>query len=158
MNVSIDVEDESWNAIPGLEDLARRACEAALPNDAEPREIALLFTNDAEIASLNKQWRNKSRPTNVLSFPAPADRPLPAGEPRPLGDIVLAFETIAREAQEQGKSLEAHTTHLMVHGCLHLLGFDHMTEPEADAMEALEIGILGRLGIDNPYLETHERH
>jgi len=157
MIVSITVEDEAWNTVPGLEALARRACEAALLEHAADADVALLFTSDDEIATLNAQWRNKTGATNVLSFPAPADQPIPDGEVKPLGDIVLAYGTIAREAEEQGKTMAAHTTHLIVHGCLHLLGYDHLSEQEAEQMEALEIGVLAGLGIDNPY-ESHERH
>ena len=114
-------------------------------------EIALLFTSDDAIAEINAEWRGKDKPTNVLSFPAPADMPVPEGEPRPLGDIVLAHGVIAREAAEQGKTLRDHTTHLIVHGVLHLLGFDHEDDAEADEMEALEASILKGLGISNPY-------
>ena len=104
------------------------------------------------LQSLNDQYRNKNRPTNVLSFPAD-DEALP-GMPRLLGDVVLAFETIQQEAAAQDKSLAAHFQHLCVHGTLHLLGYDHEDETEAAAMEALEIGILSALGIDNPYATT----
>lgn len=157
MNVLIDVEDEAWTAIPGLEDLARKAIAAALhavgPGD-ENAEVALLFTDDAAIAALNAEWRGKPSPTNVLSFPAPQDMPVPEGELKPLGDIVLAFGTVAREAEAQGKTLQAHVLHLIVHGSLHLAGHDHQDDSEADHMERLEIEILKGLGISDPY---HER-
>jgi probable rRNA maturation factor len=154
MTVSIEVEDEAWLALPGLEALARECVEAALAGageDAPDCEIALLFTSDDAIAEINAEWRGKAKPTNVLSFPAPEDMPVPDGEPRPLGDIVLAHGVIARESAEQGKTLRDHTAHLIVHGVLHLLGFDHETEEEAHEMERLETDILKGLGIADPY-------
>ncbi len=154
MTVSIEVEDEAWLALTGLDALAQRAVAAALAGaraDADESDVALLFTNDAAIAEINAEWRAKDKPTNVLSFPAPEDMPIPEGEPRPLGDIVLAFGVIAREAATQGKSLHDHTVHLIVHGALHLLGFDHETDAEALEMERLEAGILKGLGISDPY-------
>ena len=96
-------------------------------------------------------WRGQGKPTNVLSFPTPADLPVPQGEARPLGDIVLARGVIAREAIEQGKTLRDHTVHLIVHGTLHLLGFDHEADDDALEMEALEMSILKGLGISDPY-------
>lgn len=154
MIVSIEVEDESWSALADLEDLAHKAVAAALAGaetGSEADEIVLLFTDDATIAEINAEWRGKDKPTNVLSFPAAEDMPVPEGEPRPLGDIALAYGVIAREAAEQGKTLHAHTAHLIVHGVLHLLGYDHETDDEADEMEQLETGILKGLGISDPY-------
>jgi probable rRNA maturation factor len=154
MTISIDVEDDAWLALPGLETLAKSAVGAALfaaKLDVERCEVAVLFTDDAAIAAINAEWRGKDRPTNVLSFPAPEDMPVPAGEPRPLGDIVLAHGVISREAAEQGKTLHDHSAHLIVHGTLHLLGHDHEDEAEAEAMEALETSILKGLGISDPY-------
>ncbi len=157
MTVSIATDDGGWDAIPDLAELARRAADAALAaaySGPRPVSLAILFTGDAAIARLNRQWRGKAKPTNVLSFPAPAGLPVPRGEPTPLGDIVLAFGTVAREAGEQGKPLPHHATHLIVHGVLHLLGHDHQTGAGADNMEALECLILKQLGIADPY----ERH
>lgn len=156
MIVTIDVEDEAWHHLPGLEELARSAVSAALAglNISGNTETALLFTDDASIAAINAEWRGKPTPTNVLSFPTPEDFAVPDGEPRPLGDIVLAYGTVAREAEEQGKTLQAHAMHLIVHGVLHLAGHDHEDDTQADAMERLEIEILKGLGITNPY---HER-
>jgi probable rRNA maturation factor len=153
MNVSIEVEDEGWRGLPSLEDDARAALTKALgmvDANAGDVEIALLFTSDDEIAALNRDWRGKSGATNVLSFPAD-EFPVPAGEPRPLGDIVLAFGTVAHEAAAQGKTLHGHTMHLIVHGFLHLLGHDHLEPGEAYVMESLECRILKELGISNPY-------
>lgn len=152
MTVSIEVEDEAWLALSGLEELARASVAAALSGiDAADGDVALLFSSDEAIAEINTEWRGMSKPTNVLSFPAASDMPLPEGEPRPLGDIVLAHGVIAREAAEQGKTLHDHTAHLIVHGVLHLLGFDHETDAEAEEMEKRESSILKGLGISDPY-------
>jgi len=154
MTVSVEVEDQAWQVLPGIDELARSAVTAALADagHADPEyDIAVLFTSDDEIAAINAEWRGKNKPTNVLSFQTPEDMPVPAGEPRSLGDIVLAHGVIAGEAVEQGKTLRDHTTHLIVHGTLHLLGYDHEADGEAEEMEALETRILKGLGISNPY-------
>jgi probable rRNA maturation factor len=155
MIVTIEVEDEAWHHLPGLEHLARSAVAAALGglNLTGDTETALLFTDDASIAAINAEWRGKPTPTNVLSFPAPEDMPVPDGEPKPLGDIVLAYGTVAREAEEQGKTLRDHAVHLIVHGVLHLAGHDHEDDAQAAEMERLEVEILKGLGISNPYYE-----
>jgi probable rRNA maturation factor len=155
MSVSVMVEDESWNKLPGLKRLTTTAIESVLHRNGRSLDrssVTVLFTNDGEMASLNQAWRGKPRPTNVLSFPAPANQPVPEGEAEPLGDIVLASGVVAREAEAQGKSLEFHVTHLIVHGCLHLLGHDHGEETQAGKMEAIEVEILAELGYSNPYL------
>ncbi len=149
MNLDIEIEHEGWQAIAGLEDLSRRAASAVLKDDA--RAVTLLFSDDEEIRVLNREWRGQDKPTNVLSFPAATDMAMPEGEPVPLGDIILAYEPVAREAAEQGKSLADHTVHLIVHGILHLLGYDHEDEAEAEDMEARERVILATLGIADPY-------
>ena len=154
MIVSIEVEDQAWRERSGLETHARAAGEAALAgtdSDNEDCAVAVLFTDDNAIAAINAEWRGQGKPTNVLSFPTPADLPVPQGEARPLGDIVLARGVIAREAIEQGKTLRDHTVHLIVHGTLHLLGFDHEADDDALEMEALEMSILKGLGISDPY-------
>ncbi|MBK8770198.1 MAG: rRNA maturation RNase YbeY [Rhizobiales bacterium] len=150
MTLSIEIEHEAWEALPGLAALAERAVAAALEDRGETGAVTLLFTSDAEMQVLNRDWRGKDKPTNVLSFPAPA-MPVPEGEATPLGDIALACETVSREAAEQGKPLADHTTHLIVHGTLHLLGYDHETDGEAEDMENEERKILARLGIADPY-------
>ena len=149
MTLSIEVEDEAWTALPDLEEMARRAAREVLQDGSG--DVTLVFTDDATVAELNGQYCGKPRPTNVLSFPYTDDLVLPPGEPRPLGDIILAFGTIEREAQEQGKTLAAHAGHLVIHGLLHLLGHDHLDEAQAASMEALEIAHLKNLGIGNPY-------
>lgn len=119
-------------------------------------ELNVKLTNDAEIRQLNHQFRGKDKPTNVLSFPAMDEagiHVLPEGFPVILGDIALALETIEREAVAQSKLFEHHVSHLVVHGILHLLGYDHETDSEAEEMEALEVDILKKLSISNPYKE-----
>ncbi|HEX8417998.1 MAG TPA: rRNA maturation RNase YbeY [Methylobacterium sp.] len=156
--IDIAIEDERWaTAAPGLDAFVARAVEAALaiaPDaPAYPVEISILLTDDATVQDLNRTWRGKDSPTNVLSFPAPP-QPVHAGAARPLGDVVLAYDTMLRESAEQSKPLDHHLAHLLVHGTLHLLGQDHETgESEAEAMEALETAALRRLGIPDPYAD-----
>ncbi|MGH1397703.1 MAG: rRNA maturation RNase YbeY [Alphaproteobacteria bacterium] len=116
--------------------------------EVEETELSIVLADDAFVRDLNKRYRDKDKPTNVLSFPQ--DTPPPNNM---LGDIVLAFETVEREAAEQDKGFAAHFTHLLVHGVLHLLGYDHISDDEAQEMEALEIEILDGLGVENPYTE-----
>lgn len=148
MSISIDVEDETWHGIFGVEGVVARAIEAVLP--ADRRGIDVLLTSDAEMQILNKQWRGKDKTTNVLSFPSP-DMPVPEGEVAHLGDIVLAWGAVAREAQDAGITLADHLTHLVVHGTLHLLGFDHEDDADADMMEKKETEILAGIGLADPY-------
>lgn len=145
-------EDPRWQDAH-LPDLAARAAGATgrLLGLDPALEIAVLGCDDARIAALNAAFRGKSAPTNVLSWPAEDLAPgeVPTGPE--LGDIAIAWETCAREAEEQGKPLEAHVTHLLVHGTLHLLGHDHMTDAEAEVMEGLERDVLAGLGLPDPY-------
>lgn len=157
MELEIDIEhwpEGEWSA------LAERATEAVaedVPALANPRLTAsLLFTNDEEVHQLNREWREKDKPTNVLSFPMLTPEELrelaPEGPPEMLGDLALAYETCAREAADKGVALEDHAAHLLVHGLLHLAGYDHETsEADAEEMEALEVKILARLGVADPY-------
>lgn len=149
MNLDIRIDDKDWSAVSGLRKLSRRTIKATLADDAV--SLSLLFTSDARILEINKQWRGMAKATNVLSFPVSAETPAPAGEPKPLGDIVLAYGVVSKEAAEQKKPLAHHVMHLIVHGALHLLGYDHEDDGEAAAMEAREIAILAGLGIENPY-------
>ena len=164
MALEIVMEDDRWTGLP-LQPLAERAAEAALRHlglDPDVCEIALLACDDARIAELNAEFRGKPAPTNVLSWPAwdlsaeeDGGTPLPP-EADPdgqiaLGDIAIAWETCAREAVEQGKEMQDHVTHLIVHGLLHLLGHDHIRDRDATLMEELEARILGTMGIDDPY-------
>ncbi|KAF1857788.1 hypothetical protein Lal_00041209 [Lupinus albus] len=157
-DIDLAVEDESWEeAIPDLESLVIRAVEAGLAIAPEKPsgalEVSVLLADDATVQDLNNRWRGKDKPTNVLSFPA-APQPLPPGAPTPLGDVVLAYETMVRESAEQGKPLQNHLAHLLVHGTLHLVGQDHeLGQTEAEAMEALEIAALATLGIPDPYAD-----
>jgi probable rRNA maturation factor len=159
--MELDVEIEApWPEGADWPGLARRAAAAALrvaPELANPRlSASILFTSDAEVRALNRQWREKDRPTNVLSFPMLARDELLAlpqdGPPELLGDISLACETCAREAAARGAALADHAAHLVVHGLLHLAGLDHeLSAADAAAMEALEIKALALLGIADPY-------
>lgn len=133
----------------GKEDGLSRALAAAAAAENVQGEVSLLLGDDTAVAGLNRQWRGKDGPTNVLSFPPPETvKATGAGF---LGDIALAAETIAAEAEFQGKPFENHAAHLVVHGFLHLLGYDHENPSEAEAMEARERAILVSLGIDDPY-------
>lgn len=149
MTVTSEVEDARWDVLPDAGKVAAQCVGAVL--GGEERSVNVLFTSDAEVRILNRGFRKIDKPTNVLSFPA-AKVSLPDGGEDHLGDIALAFETIAREAGEQGKPLLHHVSHLIVHGTLHLLGYDHDSEKAADAMEDRERAILARLGIADPYL------
>lgn len=154
--IAVIVDHAAWRRrLPEIANLARRGARAALRSRPAGRdaELALLFTDDAAIRDLNRRFRRKDKPTNVLAFPS--GDAMPGGAQgagtEALGDVVLAYETCAREAKEQAKSLRAHMTHLVVHGVLHLLGHDHIRGREAERMEALEREILARLAIRDPY-------
>ena len=171
--IEVEIEDERWTvAVPDAEALTVQAAQSSLKS-AHPGEsrgpglssevltgqdwvpafagmsgIGVLLTNDEAVRALNAKFRNQDKPTNVLSFPAP---PNPENH---LGDIALAFETCEREAAEQGKSLAHHLQHLVAHGALHLVGYDHQSDADAEAMEALEREILSGLGVPDPYAAT----
>ncbi|MBE1205762.1 rRNA maturation RNase YbeY [Aminobacter carboxidus] len=154
LDIDLMIEEGAWPSEDALRALVDRAVPVALA-EAEVEvidgvELSLVFTDDDAIQSLNAEWRQKDKPTNVLSFPA---FPMAPGDPLPpmLGDIVLAYETVVREAELEGKPLENHITHLIIHGLLHLLGYDHETDEEAEEMEALERQALARLAIPDPY-------
>lgn len=153
MIAAIDIADDAWAGVADLERLTERAIRAALAHVAADQnvEISVLFASDGEAARLNAEWRGKDYAPNILSFPASETQNMPDGEPKPLGDLILAAGTVAREAEEQGKALTSHLTHLIVHGTLHLLGFDHIEENEARHMEETEIAILAGLGEPDPY-------
>jgi probable rRNA maturation factor len=152
--VDILIESEAWKTLPEAEDVARRAISFAAASTDETRcrnaELSLLFCDDATIAVLNGQWRGQEKPTNVLSFPAPPLHGAPGGK-APLGDIAIAYETLVREAAEGGRTASAHLAHLVVHGFLHLVGYDHQVDDEAERMERLERDILARVGVADPY-------
>jgi len=147
-NVHIDLINNSTSTqLPTLDELTAWAA-MAVEQYRQEAEISLLIVDETEGAELNQQWRNKCGPTNVLSFPSdlPAELQLPL-----LGDLVICAPVVAREALEQKKSLKAHWAHMMVHGTLHLLGFDHIDDAEAEEMESLETDILARIGYPDPY-------
>ena len=151
--VEVLIESARWKTRRGVRPLLRRAIAeaAALSTVAlstRPVELAIVLTNDSAIRKLNRTWRGKDEPTNVLAFPAPQ----PASPRGSLGDIVIAYETLAREAKAEGKPFSHHLAHLAVHGFLHLCGFDHDTDRQAAAMERLEVAVLARLRIPNPYI------
>lgn len=153
--IDIAVESSGWPDELVLGALTRSAIDAGLAELGKSAlksgcELSVVFTDDAAIRKLNANWRAKDKPTNVLSFPAfPPNRNAPL--PPMLGDIVLAEETVRREAQEEGKPFENHLTHLIVHGFLHLAGYDHETDEDAEEMEDLERRVLSRLAIPDPY-------
>lgn len=160
LDIQVSVEDDGWGDEASLQDVGSRVLGAAAdflareqgqPFPEKPPEVSLVFTDDASIREINAEWRQQDKPTNVLSFPAfpvtPGEKPGPM-----LGDIVIARETVEREAVDLGKSFEEHLTHLLVHGFLHLLGYDHMETEEAEEMEALETRILASLGLSDPYV------
>ncbi len=162
ISLALAVEAGAWGDPDRIEALALTALEAAArdlseregqPFPAEPPEVSLVLADDAMMAEINAQWRTQPKPTNVLSFPA---FPLvPGGLPGPmLGDIILARQTIEREAGELDKPLDEHITHLVVHGFLHLFGYDHIENDDADEMEAIETRILTSLNLSDPYGDT----
>lgn len=156
----IAIESEGWPAEPELHE--RVGVILAVPDllalpqwpisgeAMPPIEISFVFTDDSAIQQLNQQWRGQNKPTNVLSFMANEGLPQDRWSPL-LGDVIIARETVAREAVEQSKPFDHHLTHLLVHGVLHLLGFDHLENDEAEAMENTERQVLAKLGIADPY-------
>ena len=160
LDIQISVEEGAWPSEERLLEVSGRVLGAAanflkreerqpFPKTGAP-EVSLVFTNDEAIRGINAEWRSQDKPTNVLSFPS---FPLTPGKmPGPmLGDIIFAEETLTREAADLGKSFDDHLTHLMVHGFLHLFGYDHMDDEEAEKMEGLETRILAGLGLSDPY-------
>jgi probable rRNA maturation factor len=152
LQIEITRNSEGWP--DGLDPLAERAVNEAMAQSgaklAGVAELSILLTDDAEQQELNREWRGIDKPTNVLSFPQIEPFGPVVGI---LGDITLARETLEREAADLGKSLEHHFTHLMVHGFLHILGYDHLDDAEAQEMEGLETRILAGLGIEDPYAD-----
>ncbi|WBU54241.1 rRNA maturation RNase YbeY [Paracoccus sp. SCSIO 75233] len=157
-DIDVVIEDDRWIEA-GLDALAQRAGQAALNWLGMDADICIMGCDDTRIAALNGDFRDKPQPTNVLSWPAVEHVAHPPGAhpPRPdtdeLGDIAIAWETCQREATVQGKAFDAHVTHLLVHAILHLAGYDHLNDVDAETMEAAERSVLQPLGIDDPYLE-----
>lgn len=160
LKVALRIEDGKWTAcVPDVKNLVCKAARFAwktgnagdlfLP--VKQAEVSVMLADDETVRELNKTYRGMDKPTNVLSFAALDDEDEPIVDPLLLGDIVVAFETTKREAEEQGCSVADHLFHLIVHGVLHLIGYDHMDEADAEEMEALEIQILAANDIENPY-------
>lgn len=149
------VTADCWARESGAESIIHRAIEAAasmVDADTGDAEIAVMLTDDAGIRTLNKNWRGIDKPTNVLSFPALQPERAPIGDaPRMLGDIAIAYETTRSEADTEHKPFDHHLSHLAVHGFLHLIGYDHENDHDAEVMEDLERDILAQLGIPDPY-------
>jgi probable rRNA maturation factor len=166
LSVSVATEAEGWaEVLPDPElhvaRIVRTTLQTVCP-DLSFASVSLLLADDAQVQVLNRTWRGKDQATNVLSFPAtdarPGRTPEPEflGVPLELGDVALAYETCEREARAQAKPITQHIDHLIVHGVLHLLGYDHMTEDEASIMEGLEVKILAGLGVPDPYMIAQE--
>ena len=165
LEIALDA-DEEWDSSRSWSELARKAAEAAIAESAFPElaesdrpvELSVTLTSDEHVRELNAKWRNKDKPTNVLSFPMADELDLGRANVSEmellLGDIVLAHGVCEAEAAEKGVPLQQHATHLLVHGTLHLLGYDHHDDSEAADMEAREVRALQRLGIANPYEVT----
>lgn len=167
-------EDDAWDALEGAEALVSRAAAAAFAEAGIPAEgwaLSVLLTSDEEVATLNADHRGKAGPTNVLSWPAfdlapdaPGEAPPSPGAPEPMpgeeaeeiGDLSLAFGVCAREAREAGAPLADHVTHLVLHGTLHCLGYDHIEDPDAERMEAMESRAMLAMGLRDPYLIPEE--
>jgi len=177
LDVATNIESDEWsNLMTGLDAVTHNVIGKALDiycrkHEFEKRadvtgavvEVSLVFTNDDNIKRLNNDYRQKDNPTNVLSFPdtnlnaATLKEASITDEPLILGDIVFALETVGQEARSQNKKFENHVIHLLVHGLLHLVGYDHIEQNEADIMEALEISILSEFDIDNPYISSDNK-
>jgi len=151
--IDLSIACAAWKrALPTAASVARRAAVAALAQSGKKigaAELSLVLADDAMVQDLNARWRGKDAPTNVLAFAS--DEPPVKGKPVLLGDVVLAYQTVAREAKEQHKRLADHLRHLVIHGVLHLLGYDHIKAVPAKHMEALETRILASLGVADPY-------
>ncbi len=161
LDIAIDTDAE-WDSSTGWDELARAAATAAIAESAFPQlgqgerpvELSIRLTSDAEVHALNAEWRGKDKPTNVLSFPMAEIAELEevsAGPELMLGDIILAHGVCAEEAADKAIPIDRHAAHLMVHGTLHLLGYDHMDEASAADMESREVRALARMGIADPY-------
>jgi probable rRNA maturation factor len=170
LTVDVLITSSAWKMLPQAVEVVQRSIAAAAAANPEPRlrnaELSVLLCDDATIAALNGRWRGREKPTNVLSFPAllpngarpsdgiPSDGIPSDGIPSdkiPLGDIAIAGETLVREADASGKTVPAHLAHLVVHGFLHLVGYDHETDDEAEEMERQERDILARISVADPY-------
>jgi len=149
--IDIQVASLLWKAQPLAEQTVRAAIAAAAAAlSTADGEVSILLTDDKAIRALNRDWRGIDKPTNVLSFPAPDATP--GATPKMLGDIVMAYETLAQECDQEDRVFLHHLAHLTVHGFLHLIGYDHQTDAQADEMEGLESKIMTRMNLPDPYL------
>jgi probable rRNA maturation factor len=159
LRLALEIEDPRWRAaIPGAADLMERAIGIALEGlpEGRPIEVGVRLVDDGTIRALNRDWRGQDKPTNVLSFPMGDPTPLiDADFPWLIGDIVMSFDTVRAESARDHKALDHHAAHLAIHAALHLIGHDHEREEEALAMEAVEVSLLARLGIEDPYADAY---
>lgn len=160
LDVDISIQDPEWNSIPEVESVVEKSVRTTMLMAPQPErirakaiEISVLLANDDLMHVLNREYRNKDNPTNVLTFASLDSEDFFIGDTVGLGDVALSYQTIDREAREEGRFFRDHLMHLVVHGTLHLLGYNHKQEGEAIIMEALEIRILEKLGVQNPYTE-----
>jgi probable rRNA maturation factor len=149
LSLDLRIADPRWGALGDLDALAAGVLGRAAAHTKTAGELAVLFTDDAEMRALNRQWRHLDKPTDVLSFPS--DQPEIPGQPQYLGDIALGYETALRDAEMMHRPFEGHVSHLLIHGFLHLLGYDHIETEDAQVMEPLETEILAGLGWPDPY-------
>jgi probable rRNA maturation factor len=147
--IDLRTADSRWETLGDVEAFAARVLGLASARMGTGGEIAVLLSDDKELQALNRQWRGKDKPTDVLSFPS--DGPDIPGQPQYLGDIAVSYDTASRDAEAMGRPFEAHAGHLLVHGFLHLLGYDHIEAEDAKVMEPLEAEILAALGWPDPY-------
>lgn len=154
LDIGVSISEPKWTqALDDAQGLCRAAIKACPLSSLAESEVSILLSDDVQVQELNRDYRYQDKPTNVLSFANLDDTESLDLGPRVLGDIVIAFGVTSVEAENEGKSLADHLTHLVIHGMLHLLGYDHENDEEAEQMEALEISTLARLGIANPYCE-----
>jgi probable rRNA maturation factor len=149
LSIDLRIAEPRWETLGDLDAFAAHVLGLASAHMRQGGEIAILLTNDAEMHALNKQWRGKDKATDVLSFPSGS--PEIPGQPQYLGDIAISYDTAMKDAADMGRSVEAHVGHLMIHGFLHLMGYDHIELEDAKVMEPLETEILAGLGWPDPY-------
>ena len=159
IRLALEIEDPRWTAaLPQVADLLRQAIRLALadlPSDGRPVEVGVRLVDDGTIQRLNRDWRDRDKPTNVLSFPL--GDPVPVADadfPWLLGDIVMSFDTVQAESRRDDKAMADHVAHLAIHAALHLIGHDHERDADAERMEAAEVALLARLGVPDPYRES----
>jgi probable rRNA maturation factor len=149
LTIDLRIADERWSVLGDCDQFAAHVLGLAAARMSATGEAAILLTDDAEMRALNKQWRGLDKPTDVLSFPR--DAPEIPGQPQYLGDIAVGYDTALRDAESMGRPFEAHMAHLLIHGFLHLLGYDHIEAEDAKVMEPLEVELLASLGWADPY-------